>query len=284
MVAEMARLPLPEPDDAHPLDWYPEPDDNPKGVPVEIVNQWVEETLTRREDVVNLGQQVAPEAGSNRGGHLGVIQMQPERTTLPAFDLSAAARSVAESFNLPPPTLSSVARGLAHQASVLRALADDLERAESLTTDEAHALIWRLESAGTPLLTAVRMLESATPPDPHRVAMKRIVAQVEARRHRGKGAPPRVYFMQCMKCRLVKIGTSLDWRTRRREIARATGHDLVALGTREGDAWDEKIIHERFWGNRDHGEWFHMSDALRDYIRDKTTRPDAVDRGGWSAP
>lgn len=50
MTAEMARLPLPEPDDAHPMDWYPEPNDDPKGVPVEIVNQWVEETLTRRED------------------------------------------------------------------------------------------------------------------------------------------------------------------------------------------------------------------------------------------
>lgn len=41
MTAEMARLPLPEPDDSHPLDWYPEPDDDPKGVPVEIVERRV---------------------------------------------------------------------------------------------------------------------------------------------------------------------------------------------------------------------------------------------------
>lgn len=40
MVAEPVRPP--DDDDAHPLDWYPEPDDDPEGVPVEIVNQWVD--------------------------------------------------------------------------------------------------------------------------------------------------------------------------------------------------------------------------------------------------
>lgn len=47
MVAEMARLPLPEPDDSHPLDWYP--GDEPESRTVEEAETWVRETLTRRE-------------------------------------------------------------------------------------------------------------------------------------------------------------------------------------------------------------------------------------------
>ena len=45
MSAEIMRLPLPEPGDAHPLDWYPEPTDEPKGIPVEVVESWVDAYL-----------------------------------------------------------------------------------------------------------------------------------------------------------------------------------------------------------------------------------------------
>lgn len=53
MVADMVRLPLPEPgDDAHPLDWYP--GDEPESRTLEEAEAWVEETLTRSGDVVKL--------------------------------------------------------------------------------------------------------------------------------------------------------------------------------------------------------------------------------------
>lgn len=49
MVAEVMRLPLPEPDDSHPLDWYPDPEDDPKGVPVEIVDRWMHANVASEE-------------------------------------------------------------------------------------------------------------------------------------------------------------------------------------------------------------------------------------------
>ncbi len=52
MATEMVRLPLPEPDDAHPLDWYP--GDEPESRTVAEVKRWVNETLTRSGDVVKL--------------------------------------------------------------------------------------------------------------------------------------------------------------------------------------------------------------------------------------
>lgn len=38
-----------ETEDTHPLDWYPEPGDDPKGVPVEIVDRWVDAQIASEE-------------------------------------------------------------------------------------------------------------------------------------------------------------------------------------------------------------------------------------------
>lgn len=35
--------------DAHPLDWYPEPTDDQKGVPIAVLDRWVAETLAYEE-------------------------------------------------------------------------------------------------------------------------------------------------------------------------------------------------------------------------------------------
>lgn len=53
MVAEMVRLPLPEPDDAHPLDWYPE-DSEQIGLPGTLT-----ETSYTLPEGLNLGQWLA---------------------------------------------------------------------------------------------------------------------------------------------------------------------------------------------------------------------------------
>ena len=82
MTAEMARLPLPEPDDdAHPLDWYP--GDEPESRTVESAERWVNETLTRREMVKC--ERGAGSACNTPAPYitrlLGVVEMPFQRTT-----------------------------------------------------------------------------------------------------------------------------------------------------------------------------------------------------------
>jgi hypothetical protein len=88
----------------------------------------------------------------------------------------------------------------------------------------------------------------------------------------------RVYFFKCLDCGLIKIGTSHDYRKRRRQIERTTEHVLDILGTVFGDRSTEAHLHGTFMRDRVEGEWFRSSPALLRYIEDNAA-PEPERRG-----
>lgn len=185
MVADVMRLPLPEPDDSHPLDWYP--GDEPESRSVEEANRWIEETLTRSGDVVKL-----------QGGAGSVCTAPTPNTTTPAREI-------------------------------------------------------------------VMPVQRTT-------------------RRRQFAVHPRVYFMFCEMCDVVKVGFSRDFRVRRRELQRGTGHPLRVLGIHPGNRQIEARVHALFAAERVEGEWFRPSRALLRYIEEHTTLPSGSPRPGRSLP
>jgi hypothetical protein len=181
MATDMLRLELPEPDDGHPLDWYP--GDEPEERTAEEANRWVDETLTRSEGVVKLSE----------------------------------ARQVL-----------------------------------------------------------------ATPTGPYTTTPAREIVMPSQRttRRRGLAVEPRVYFMRCFRCSLVKIGFSRDFRVRRAELERSTGHVLQILGIQRGDRVIEQRVHSLFGRERVKGEWFRCSERLLAYIERSTTLASGMPRPG----
>ena len=83
---------------------------------------------------------------------------------------------------------------------------------------------------------------------------------------RGLGDRPMLYFMRCTTCDLIKIGISGDYRKRRVELERRTGHTLDVMGIEWADAWVEAQVHKMFRVDRVRGEWYRESDAILAYI------------------
>lgn len=90
-------------------------------------------------------------------------------------------------------------------------------------------------------------------------------------RRRQYAVEPRVYFMRCFKCKLVKIGFSADYRMRRQELQRTTGHHLQVLGIHVGGRLEEQRVHGMFRADRVDGEWFRYSTGIMQYIEERTT-------------
>lgn len=78
---------------------------------------------------------------------------------------------------------------------------------------------------------------------------------------------PSLYFMQCTVCHLVKIGVSGDYRLRRIELQKTTGHQLVVLGFDYGDMEIEASVHRYFSLHRATGEWYRPTGAILKYAR-----------------
>ena len=97
------RLPLPEPDDSHPLDWYP--GDDPESRSMEEAEAWVDAVLTRRgeaENVVKYGkarQAIATPDGLYTTTPGKEIVMPSQRTTP---SIMAAVQSVARQLQANP--------------------------------------------------------------------------------------------------------------------------------------------------------------------------------------
>jgi hypothetical protein len=87
-------------------------------------------------------------------------------------------------------------------------------------------------------------------------------------------AVPSLYFMQCTVCGLVKIGVSGDYRLRRIELEKTTGHRLRVLGFGYGDLESEAIVLGYFSPSRVAGEWFRPSDEILEYARRLQYHPD----------
>ena len=68
----------------------------------------------------------------------------------------------------------------------------------------------------------------------------------------------RVYFLHCPDTRRIKIGWSLRYEARIKEVWQY--HKVlpvVLIGTINGDRRMERVMHERFAEHRVAGEWFH---------------------------
>lgn len=208
MVAEMVRLPLPEPgDDAHPLDWYP--GDEPESRTIEEAEAWVDEVLTRRGDLIKLHE--APQALATPTG--------PNTTNL-------TREIVMPSHDIAPSTLAAIQ-------------------------------------------VAARAIQSF----PKRE--RRPVKSWGVRRNTKRGAHllPMIYVMQCTDCGLVKIGCSGDYRLRRVELEKQTGHTLDVLGIEFGGLQEESWTHWRFRAHRVRGEWYRPADEILTYAREQMSIP-----------
>ena len=84
---------------------------------------------------------------------------------------------------------------------------------------------------------------------------------------------PSLYFMQCTTCWLVKIGVSGDYRLRRVELEKSTGHVLSVLGFDYGDLEIEAGVHRYFSSSRVDGEWYAPSEEILEYARNLKHHP-----------
>lgn len=75
-----------------------------------------------------------------------------------------------------------------------------------------------------------------------------------------------VYFVQAKRCRLIKIGFSVDPLARLRDLQGMSPDQLILLVTTRGSIDDEQRYHVEFAKFRKHGEWFRPARALLDHI------------------
>lgn len=76
-----------------------------------------------------------------------------------------------------------------------------------------------------------------------------------------------LYYFRCLDCGLIKIGFSRDYRLRRVELERRSGHKhLEVLGVEAGDRWCEAKTHSRLFLDHVGSEWYRPSEAVMAYI------------------
>lgn len=69
----------------------------------------------------------------------------------------------------------------------------------------------------------------------------------------------------------VKIGYSLNVKTRLRELQRTTALPLKILHVEVGGSTREHALHQQFAKDRVHGEWFRLSPAITEYVSERIT-------------
>lgn len=87
----------------------------------------------------------------------------------------------------------------------------------------------------------------------------------------------RVYFIDGGD--LIKIGFTKSMRRRTRDIQKHSPVKLKVLCAVVGGKLREAAFHETFAHLRAHGEWFHATPELREYIAVLKARPFEADRG-----
>lgn len=75
-----------------------------------------------------------------------------------------------------------------------------------------------------------------------------------------------VYFIRAARMRAVKIGWARDAEARLRELQTASHHKLHLIGFLPGSLEDERRWHLGFRSLRIRGEWFNLTDDLREAI------------------
>lgn len=78
-----------------------------------------------------------------------------------------------------------------------------------------------------------------------------------------------VYFAEATGLGRVKIGVANDPQTRLRGLMTGSAVSLSLIGIMPGDESLEREIHEKFSAFRTHGEWFDLSEEIREFIREQ---------------
>lgn len=75
-----------------------------------------------------------------------------------------------------------------------------------------------------------------------------------------------VYFLEAVGTARVKIGWSVDFLRRQKDIQACCPVPTQVIHTERGGKPQEKSLHLKFAACRLHGEWFVLSDEIRDYV------------------
>lgn len=75
-----------------------------------------------------------------------------------------------------------------------------------------------------------------------------------------------VYFMQGVDGGFIKIGYSFNVAYRLKQLQCISPVQIKVLATIEGEKEFESFLHKEFAGCRHHGEWFHPTQSLMDFI------------------
>lgn len=83
-----------------------------------------------------------------------------------------------------------------------------------------------------------------------------------------------IYYLRCLDCGLIKIGFSRDYRLRRLELQKRSGHkNLEVLGVEGGDRWCEAQTHQILRADHVGGEWYRPTDAVMAHVARNARSP-----------
>jgi hypothetical protein len=79
-----------------------------------------------------------------------------------------------------------------------------------------------------------------------------------------------IYFLSAPSVNLAKIGFSVEPEGRIKSLRLLSPVPLEIIGMIPGDFEQERALHARFLHLRSHGEWFHATAELRDFVSVET--------------
>jgi len=79
-----------------------------------------------------------------------------------------------------------------------------------------------------------------------------------------------LYFIEAVDTGFIKIGRSANPEQRLVQLSTGSPNQLVILGKISGGSALEAELHKRFDAQRTKGEWFKISNELRDFIKEAT--------------
>lgn len=80
-----------------------------------------------------------------------------------------------------------------------------------------------------------------------------------------------VYYLQCLVTKRIKIGYSVNYRRRHRQLSTAAPGKLVLLATEPGTMTTESNRHFEFSASHVKGEWFNPTPELLTHIKSLNT-------------
>jgi hypothetical protein len=80
-----------------------------------------------------------------------------------------------------------------------------------------------------------------------------------------------IYFMGPEDLTLVKIGHTINMESRMQIHRTTIPVKIVVHGVMPGSYQDEQRLHRRFKAHHSHGEWFHLTPGIREYIATNST-------------